>query len=381
MPCRGVHQVARAALAGPVGYAHGMSLFELHRTDHPTPAADRAAVVASPVFGKFFADHMAIADYTEGRGWHDARIVATQDWRLHPAASVFHYGQEIFEGLKAYRHTDDSIWLFRPERNAQRFVHSAERLEMAPLPVELFLASLDELVALEQAWVPSPDGEQSLYLRPFQIANEPYLGVREASQYRYGLLASPVGAYYPEPVRLWVTPNFTRAAPGGTGTAKCGGNYAASLAAAKEAAANGCGQVLYLDGAQHRWLEECGTMNFMMVTSGGELATPALGSILDGVTRNSLLTLAADHGLTPVERPVAFDELRTGLASGEITEAFACGTAAVITPIVGFNSPEYGEQPVGDGQPGPRTQDMRTHLLDIQYGRAEDRHGWMHRVV
>lgn len=373
--------VAGALVRGPSATLSGMSLFELHRTDHPTPDAERASVVANPVFGRFFTDHMAIADYTHGRGWHDARIAATDRWQLHPAAAVLHYGQEIFEGLKAYRHADGSVWLFRPEMNARRFVHSADRLEMAPLPVELFLASLDELVALEQAWVPQPDGEQSLYLRPFEIANEPYLGVREATQYIYGLLASPAGAYYPAPVKLWVTPNYTRAAPGGTGTAKCGGNYAASLAAAKEAADNGCGQVLYLDGAEHRWLEECGTMNFMMVTADGQLVTPALGSILEGVTRDSLLTLAADHGLTAVQRPIAFDELRAGLASGQITEAFACGTAAVITPIVGFNSPEHGEQSVADGEPGPRTRGLREHLLDIQYGRAEDRLGWMHRVA
>ena len=358
-----------------------MPLFELHRTDHPTPEAERAAIVADPVFGKFFADHMAVADYTEGMGWHDARIIPTGDWQLHPAAAVFHYGQEIFEGLKAYRHADSSVWLFRPERNATRFAASAERLEMAPLPQELFLAALDELVALEQAWVPLPDGERSMYLRPFEIANEPYLGVREAKNYRYGLIASPVGAYYPAPVKLWVTPNYTRAAPGGTGTAKCGGNYAASLAAANEAAAHGCGQVLYLDGAEHRWLEECGTMNFMMITAGGQLVTPALGSILDGITRDSLLTLAGEHGLEAVERPISIDELRDGIASGQVTETFACGTAAVITPIIGFDSPEHGAQVVGDGEPGEKTGRLRAHLLDIQYGRAEDRHGWMHRVA
>ena len=358
-----------------------MSLFELHRTDKPTPEAERAAIVADPVFGKFYADHMAVADYTEGLGWHDARIIPTGQWQLHPAAAVFHYGQEIFEGLKAYRHADSSVWLFRPEKNARRFISSAERLEMAPLPEDLFLAALDELVALEQAWVPQPDGERSLYLRPFEIADEPYLGVREAKNYRYGLLASPVGAYYPAPVKLWVTPNYTRAAPGGTGTAKCGGNYAASLAAANEAAAHGCGQVLYLDGAEHRWLEECGTMNFMMVTADDQLVTPALGSILDGVTRDSLLTLAPEHGLTPVERPISIDELRDGIASGRVTETFACGTAAVITPIVGFDSPEHGAQVVGDGEPGSRTRELRANLLDIQFGRAEDRHGWLRRVV
>lgn len=357
-----------------------MGQFQLHRSQHPTSPQDREAEVSAPVFGRFFTDHMAVMDYTDGQGWHDPRLVATEAFSLHPAAAVLHYGQEIFEGLKAYRHDDGSIWLFRPERNANRFVTSAERLEMPVLPPETFLNSVTELVELERDWVPANKGEQSLYIRPYMIANEPYLGVREAHNYIYAVIASPAGAYYPDPVKLWVTPNFTRAAKGGTGQAKCGGNYAASLAAAKEAEQHGCGQVLYLDGAEHKWLEECGTMNFMMVTADGELLTPSLGSILDGVTRNSILALAGDHGLTPVERPVSIDELRDGLTSGRITETFACGTAAVITPITGFNSPERGEEAVGDGQPGAKTREIRAHLLDIQYGRAEDKHGWMRRV-
>lgn len=358
-----------------------MGLFEVTRSSRPTPDEERTAILANPVFGHHYTDHMVTAHYTEGQGWHDATLKAMDDFRLHPAAAVLHYGQEIFEGLKAYRRDDGSVSLFRPERNAERFVRSAQRMRMPALPPEMFVASVRELVELDHAWVPTGDGEQSLYLRPFMVADEPYLGVREAHRYLYAVVATPAGPYYPEPVRLWVTPTFTRAARGGTGAAKCGGNYAASLAAAAEAEEHGCQQVLYLDGTEHRWLEECGTMNFMIVTADGELLTPALGSILDGITRDSLLQLAPQHGLTPVQRPISIEELRDGIDSGAITETFACGTAAVITPIVGFRSEAAGEQTVGDGTPGPRTQELRAHLLDIQYGRAEDRQGWTQRVV
>lgn len=302
------------------------------------------------------------------------------EWSLHPAAAVLHYGQEIFEGLKAYRHADNSIWLFRPDRNAARFVASAERMGMAPLPEELFLESVTNLVQLEQAWVPAGENEQSLYIRPFMVASEPYLGVREAKTYRFAVIATPAGPYYSEPVKLWITPNYTRSAPGGTGTAKCGGNYAASLVATEEAYANGCGQVLWTDGAEHKWVEECGTMNVMFVTADGELLTPSLGSILAGVTRESILALADQHGLVPVERPISIDEVFEGLDSGKIAEVFACGTAAVVTPITGFNSPQRGVQVVADGTPGPKTQEIRSHLVDIQFGRAADAFGWTRQV-
>lgn len=358
-----------------------MAQFRLTRTAQPTADATRQAALADPGFGQYYVDHMAVVDYAEGDGWHDPRIVAMDSWALHPASAVLHYGQEIFEGLKAYRHADDSVWLFRPERNAARFVNSAQRMAMPPLPEELFLSAVTELVELEQAWVPSATQEQSLYLRPFMIASEPYLGVRPARAYRFAVIATPVGAYYSEPVKLWITPNFTRCAPGGTGTAKCGGNYAASLLAAQEAANHGCGQVLWTDGAEHKWVEECGTMNIMFVTADGQLLTPALGTILAGVTRESILTLAADHGLRAVERAVAVDEVLTGVSSGQIVEVFACGTAAVVTPITGFASPQHDGISVGDGTPGPITSAIRQQLVDIHYGRAEDRFGWMRRVV
>ncbi|HMR50125.1 MAG TPA: branched-chain amino acid aminotransferase [Arachnia sp.] len=358
-----------------------MTLFDVRRTATPTSDADRLKALADPAFGKYYVDHMAVADYTDGVGWHDLRIEPMADFAMHPAAAVLHYGQEIFEGLKAYRREDGSVWLFRPEKNAARFVRSAERLGMAPLPEELFLSAVTQLVELEAAWVPSGEQEQSLYIRPFQIASEPYLGVREATDYRFAVIASPAGPYYSEAMKLWVTPNFTRSAPGGTGTAKCGGNYAASLIAAREAYEHGCGQVLWTDGAEHKWLEECGTMNVAMITSDGELLTPALGAILDGITRDSILALAPEHGLTPVERAISVDELLTGLASGYITEVFACGTAAVVTPIVGFKTPDRGEYVVADGQVGPLTREIRAHLVDIQFGRAEDTRGWTLRVA
>ena len=285
-----------------------MPEFTLTRTTHPTSDAARQAALADPGFGRYYVDHMVVIDYVERDGWQDPRVLPMSQWQLHPAAAVLHYGQEIFEGLKAYRRADDSIWLFRPDRNAARFVASAQRMGMAVLPEELFLGGVDELVRLEQSWVPNAENEQSLYIRPFMIASEPYLGVREASNYRFAVIATPAGPYYSDPVKLWITPNYTRAAPGGTGTAKCGGNYAASLVATQEAYANGCQQVLWTDGAEHKWVEECGTMNIMFVTADNELLTPSLGSILAGVTRESILALAADHGLTPVERPIEIDE-------------------------------------------------------------------------
>ena len=358
-----------------------MPMFQVTRTSTPTTNAARQAALADPGFGRYYVDHMAVVDYVAGDGWQEPRIVPTTEWALHPAAAVMHYGQEIFEGMKAYRHDDDSIWLFRPERNAARFVTSAERMGMATLPEEVFLTSVSELVDIERDWVPSSENEQSLYIRPFMIASEPYLGVREANTYRYAVIATPAGPYYSEPMKLWITPNYSRTAPGGTGTAKCGGNYAASLVATQEAYANGCGQVLWTGGEDRKWIEECGTMNVMFVTSDGELVTPALGSILAGVTRESILMLADDHDLKPVERPISVDELLDGIESGKIAEVFACGTAAVVTPIVGFNSPQRGVQQVADGQPGIKTREIRQHLVDIQYGRAEDKHGWTRRVA
>ncbi|MDT7582426.1 MAG: branched-chain amino acid aminotransferase [Pseudonocardiales bacterium] len=340
-------------------------------------------MLADPGFGRFFSDHMASATWTADAGWHDLQVSVVKPYSLHPAASVFHYAQEIFEGLKATRHEDGSIWLFRPELNARRFANSARRLALPVLEEELFLESLVELVRADQGWVPAHDGERSLYLRPYMFGSEAFLGVRPALEVSYGVIASPAGSYFSSGVSgvtLWVSENYSRAAKGGTGEAKCGGNYASSLAAQVEAQQNGCEQVLYLSGDDDRYLEESGTMNLFLVTAGGELITPGLGTILEGVTRDSVLELAAEHDLKPVERPVALEDLRAGCADGSITELFASGTAAVITPIVGFKGVGYVQQ-VGDGEPGQLTLAIRKHLLDVQFGRVPDPHNWLHPVV
>jgi branched-chain amino acid aminotransferase len=342
----------------------------------PTPDAQRAALLADPAFGRVFSDHMAVASWSAEDGWHDDGVRGLEPMTLHPAAAVLHYAQEIFEGLKAYRQPDGSVALFRPDLNAARFAHSARRLSLPELPTEAFLAAVTALVRLDSAWVPEPPA--TLYLRPFTVATEAFLGVRAANEARFAVLASPAGSYFAGRevgVTLWIDPELSRAAPGGTGDAKCGGNYAAGLAAQGVARAHGCDQVLFLDAVSHRWLEESGTMNVLLVTAAGELVTPPLGTILDGVTRRSVLELAGDHGLVPVERPVSVEELREGARDGAITEVFAAGTAAVISPIVRFREPG-GEFTVGGGTPGPRTLALRQALVDLQFGRTPDPRGW-----
>ena len=361
-----------------------MSLsFEVRPHPSPRSDADRQAILEAPGFGVHFSDHMAVATWTAADGWHDSAIIPYGPFSLDPATAVLHYAQEIFEGLKAYRHADGSVWLFRPDQNAARMARSAARLALPELPAADFLASLDALVAADAAWVPSA-AEQSLYLRPFMFASEAFLGVRAAQRVTYCCIASPAGPYFASglrPVSIWITTRYTRAAPGGTGAAKCGGNYAASLVAQQEAAANGCDQVMFADAAEHAWLEELGGMNVYVVTADRELLTPELtGSILEGVTRESILSLAAEFGLTPIERKIAIAELVDGISSGQVTELFACGTAAVITPI-GMLKDEDGTYVVGGGETGETTAALRKNLLDIQYGRAEDTHGWLRRVL
>ena len=341
--------------------------------------AQLSEIMTNPGFGAHFTDHMVLIDWEEGRGWHDHRIVPTGPIAMHPSSAVLHYAQEIFEGLKAYRLDDDTIRLFRPEMNAARMARSAERMSMPALPEPVFLSAVRQLVDLDRRWVPGNKHEENLYIRPFTFATERLIGVRPAKSYTFCVLMTPAGAYYNQPMTLWVTPNYSRVAPGGTGKAKTGGSYAASLIAADEAAEQGCGQVLWLDGGEHRWLEECGTMNIMFVTSDGELLTPKSPSILDGVTRDSILQLASGHDLVAVERPIDVDELRERVTDGTITEAFACGTAAVVTPITGFKAPDWQVQ-VADGQVGQKTKAIRTTLLDIQYGRIPDTHGWTQQV-
>jgi branched-chain amino acid aminotransferase len=355
-------------------------------TSQPLPDAQREAILASPGFGRHFSDHMVTIEWTEGRGWHDAQLVPYGPVELDPATMSLHYGQEIFEGLKAYRRADGTVATFRPEMNARRFQRSARRLAMPELPEELFLAAIEALVEQDQAWVPGYD-ETSLYLRPFMFATEVGLGVKPASSYLFMLIASPAGAYFHggiKPVSVWLSTEYVRAAPGGTGEAKCAGNYAASLIAQAQAAAEGCDQVVWLDAAEHRWVEEMGGMNLYFVYGSGDsarLVTPELtGALLPGVTRSSILQVAADLGIDAEEERISIDDWREGNADGSITEVFACGTAAVITPV-GKVRWSLGEWTVGDGSPGPVTERLRAHLLDIQHGRADDTHGWMHDLV
>jgi branched-chain amino acid aminotransferase len=302
---------------------------------------------------------------------------------MDPAAAVLHYAQEIFEGLKAYKMADGGVAMFRPDANAARFAQSAQRMAMPQLPPPAFLQSLREIIRIDQEWIPQSD-EGSLYLRPFAYASEVFLGVRPSLEYLYLVIASPVGAYFSsgvKPVSVWVTPDYTRAAPGGTGAAKCGGNYAAGLSAQAEAIENGCDQVVYLDAVERRYVDELGGMNVFFVLDDGSLATPPLtGSILPGITRDSVIRLGGRAGRRVEERPVSIDEWREGAASGRIREAFACGTAAVITPIGTIKSPD-GEFTVADGGSGEVTMGLRKELVDIQRGRAADPFGWVHRVL
>ncbi|GAA4292484.1 branched-chain amino acid aminotransferase [Actinokineospora soli] len=338
--------------------------------------------MAKPGFGRYFTDHMVTIRHDADRGWHDARVEPFAPIALDPSAMVLHYGQAIFEGLKAYRQPDGSIASFRPEANAARFRASARRIAMPELPDELFLESLRQLVAVDQRWVPSQD-EESLYLRPFMISTEAGLGVRPAAEYLYLAIASPAGAYFAgglKPVTVWLSAEYVRAAPGGTGAAKFAGNYAASLAAQAEAAAQGCDQVVWLDAVERRWVEEMGGMNLFFVLGSGadaRVVTPELsGALLPGITRESLLTLAQDLGYGVEERRFSTEEWEKKAESGELTEVFACGTAAVITPV-GHVKHAAGEFDIADRGTGPVTTQLRESLVAIQRGGVADTRGWM----
>lgn len=349
----------------------------------PTPLESRSALIADPGFGKVFTDHMAQIRWREGDGWHAPAIVPRAPLSFDPATAVLHYAQEIFEGLKAYRTEDGATALFRPDANARRFRQSAQRLAMPELPEELFLGSIEALLEVDGDWMPSIEGG-SIYLRPFMIASEAFLGVRPSREYLYLLLASPAGAYFRKgaaAITVWLSEHYTRAAPGGTGAAKCGGNYAASLVAQAEAIRQGCDQVAFLDAAEHRFVEELGGMNLFFVFQDGSLLTPPLtGTILPGITRESLITLARDDGRAVREQPYSIEEWRADAASGELTEVFACGTAAVVTGIGRVRSATGGFA-IGDGEPGPVTQALRERLTAIQRGRAPDPHGWLHPLA
>jgi branched-chain amino acid aminotransferase len=357
--------------------------FEIHRHATPVAPAEREALLADPGFGRVFTDHMVTIKYAEGKGWYDARVEARAPIPMDPATAVLHYAQEIFEGLKAYRWADGSVSLFRPNANASRFVESAKRMAMPPLPPELFVESIKQLVAVDRDWIPTV-AEGSLYLRPFQFASEAFLGVRPAKEYLFVLIASPVGAYFAggvKPVSLWVSDEYTRAAPGGTGAAKCGGNYASSLVAQAQAIEHGCDQVVFLDTTERKYVDELGGMNVFLVLDDGTLVTPPLtGTILPGITRDSLIALAGAEGRPVEERPISMDEWREGALSGRVAEAFACGTAAVLTPIGTIKS-AGGQFSINGGQTGPVTDQLRTQLMDIQWGRGADPFGWVARIA
>ena len=356
----------------------------LNPNQNPASDADRAAKVAAGGFGKYYTDNLVIAEWSEATGWGDAELRAYGPIAMDPATSVLHYGQEIFEGLKAYSQPDGGVSLFRPEANAERFRKSAIRMALPELANEDFVATVEALVRQDIKWVPQNVGE-SLYIRPFMIATEVGLGVRPSNHATYVVITTPASAYFNpnKAVTVWISTEYVRAVPGGTGAAKTGGNYAGSLLAQKQAAAEGCDQVVWLDATERKWVEEMGGMNLYFVKGKGADATiftPKLtGTLLAGITRDSILTVAKDLGYKVVEGMISTDEWRDGIASGEITEIFACGTAAVVSPVGAAKSAQ-GTWVTGDGNPGPITMQIRETLLGIQHGTIADTHGWNKRV-
>ena len=353
-------------------------IWRVTRNEDAASDTEREAILQEPGFGQYFTDHMVDLCWSEKGGWHRPRVSPYGPIPLDPAAAVLHYSQEIFEGLKAYRHADGSVWSFRPDQNAARMQRSARRLALPELPTELFIESLKQLIAVDASWVPS-NPEESLYLRPFMFAKEAFLGVRAAKKVGYYLIASPAGPYFPTgvaPVNIWLSTNYARAGHGGTGAAKTGGNYASSLLPQAEAYEKGCQQALFLDG---EYIEELGGMNVVLVTRDGRLITPKSDSILAGITLASILELAKDRGLTVEQRRLSIDEWRDGAASGDIVGAFACGTAAVIVPIGKLMGEDL--EIVHEGPESTElAMSLREELTGIQYGRVEDRHGWMLRL-
>lgn len=352
---------------------------------HPLKASaeSRAAIAANPVFGKSFSDHMARATWREGEGWTDRRVEALGPLPIHPAAVVVQYAQQVFEGMKAYKWADGSIRLFRPDRNAARLAASARRMALPELSEEDLIASLTALVTADAEWVPDQLG-WSLYLRPTIFGTEPTLLIQPSDTVEYVATAGPANGNLfggTAGVAIWVSMDYRRATKGGTGQAKTSGNYAASMLASKDAQAHGCGSVLFLDAATGRYIEELGGMNLMVVFADGTVATPRLtGTILPGITRDSLLQILRDQGREVVERDIEIQEVLDGLASGAVTELFACGTAAVVSPVGRLVSGEF-DVAVGDGQIGPVTAAARDALIGIQYGLLDDPHGWMLRIA
>lgn len=353
------------------------------RIETPT-AGQRKPIPTDPSklgFGKIFTDRMLTARWDESQGWHDARIEPYAPLMLDPAAKVFHYAQEVFEGLKAYRWKGGRVALFRPAMNAARLNRSAARLALPQLPEQFFLEGIDRLVRFETDWIPDAEGT-SLYIRPTLIAVESMLGVNPSTQCLFFVILSPVGAYYAagfKPVRILVEDYYVRAVPGGTGGTKSGGNYAASLLAGKKAKERGFEQVLWLDAIQRRYVEEVGAMNIFFVDDGTLITPPLTDSFLAGITRDSVLELSASLGIPTEERPVEIADLIAGVSSGRVSEAFGTGTAAVVSPVgvLGYKDEVVT---VGSGGVGPVTQRMYDTLTGIQYGLLPDSFGWMHQV-
>ena len=375
-----VTPLAKAA-AVPVPAADELAgRFPLVPNAHPATEAERAQALTDLHFGKVFSDHMTHARWTRGEGWGSQETVAFGDISLSPAAAVLHYGQEVFEGIKAYRHADGSIWTFRPRYNAARLNVSARRLALPELPEEDFIASLVDLVRADQDWVPSGDGE-SLYLRPYMFASEAFLGVHAGGVVDYYVIASPSGAYFThglQPISIWVAQDYHRAGRGGTGFAKTGGNYASSLLPQQQAAEQGCDQVCFLDDVTEKNLEELGGMNIMVVDADGTVRTPHLtGTILEGHTRSAIIRLLQDEGRKVVEDTISLEGLLADIESGKVTEVFACGTAAVVVPLghlkgEGFDVTISGQEV---------THQIHDRLTGIQYGRYGDPYDWMYRLV
>jgi len=353
------------------------------RTPNPNPVPDEqvAEHLANPGFGKYFTDHMVTIDWDQEHGWHNAQVTAHHNLELPPATSVLHYGQAIFEGIKAYRQPDGSIKTFRPEENAARFQRSANRLAMPELPADLFIESLRQIVDIAQRWVPAAGGEAALYLRPFAFASEAFLGVRPAAVVDYYVIASPAGSYFPhglEPVSIWVTTEYHRAGRGGTGAAKTGGNYASSLLPQQEAYAQGCDQVCFLDDVSQENIEELGGMNLMVVDADGTVRTPRLtGTILEGCTRSAIIRLLRDSGRNVVEETISLQGLLADIESGRVSEVFACGTAAVVVPLGHLKGEGFDARIEGSEV----TRQIHDRLTAIQTGRAEDPYGWMYQLV
>ncbi|MGA1023505.1 MAG: branched-chain amino acid aminotransferase [Aquiluna sp.] len=354
--------------------------FDVSKNANPLEASERERIIANPTFGTHFTDHQVVITWEKDKGWHSAQVIPYGPIMMDPSSAVLHYGQEIFEGIKAYRHEDGSIWTFRPDMNAARLQRSAKRMALPELPADIFLESLRELISVDGDWVPQPEGEKTLYIRPFEIAAENFLGVRAAHRVEYRVIASPVGPYFTggiKPVSIWIALDSARAGKFGTGEAKTGGNYAASLLAQQEATANGCSQVLFLDADTSTYIEELGGMNLFFVYGNGSVVTPPLdGTILHGITRDSVIQLLKDAGHEVKEQKTSLAELREAVAAGEITEVFACGTAAVITPVGLLKSREE-EIVIGGNEPGQTTVSIRKELTGIQYGKVADRHNWM----